>query len=163
MGRIKKRKLLSKTLSYYIAFGGLLFLIALPFYYFYYQGYYIHEIDEYLVGQKDEVIKNSLNTLRIEEIPLWNKFNTNKKILPDNGETEASRFITSECYDEHEKKNVPCRILYSKIQVEEKEYVLSIRLSIYEAKKIIKFGTALQLIFFFYSVARICSYYASLI
>ncbi|MDR1054333.1 MAG: HAMP domain-containing histidine kinase [Prevotellaceae bacterium] len=85
----------------------------------------------------------------MEEIPLWNKFNSNKKILPDDGETETSRFITSECYDEHEKKNVLCRILYSKIQVEGKEYVLSIFLNIYEAKKIIQFGTAFQLIFFF--------------
>jgi signal transduction histidine kinase len=149
MGRIKKRKLLNKTLSYYLAFGGLLLLIALPSYYFYYQKYYVHEIDEYLLGQKDEITKNRLNTLRLEEIPLWNKFNSNKKILPDDGETETSRFITSECYDEHEKKNVLCRILYSKIQVEGKEYVLSIFLNIYEAKKIIQFGTAFQLIFFF--------------
>ena len=148
MDRVKKRKLLSKTLSYYVAFGILLLLIALPFYYFYYQRYYIHEIDEYLLGQKDEICKKGLNTLRVDEIPLWNKFNIDKKILLDDGQTETSRFVTSECYDEHEKENIACRILYSRIKIEGKDYILSIHLSIYEAKKIIQFGTVLHLIFF---------------
>ena len=146
---MKQKKLLNKTLSYYLIFGGLMILIVMPSYYFFYNKYYVHEIDEYLLSQKENIYKKSLKTLSLEDIPDWNKYNDNEEIITDNGQTEENIYTTAYIYDTHEGEEEAYRVLNSKIQIEGMNHILIIRLSMFEAKKIIWSGTILQLVFFF--------------
>jgi signal transduction histidine kinase len=150
MDRMKKRKLLNQTLHYYLAFGCLIVLIVVPSYYFLYNKYYIHEIDEFLLYQKEKIYSKSLKTLKITEISVWNQYNDNEKIIPDNGQENNNVYTTAKFPDEREVAHEDFRILYSKIKIEDKDYVLMIRLSTFEAKKIILSGTIIQFMFFFF-------------
>lgn len=135
-------------LEYYLAFGFVLLLLTVPLFYILHKKYYAHEIEEYLVEQKDKTYAKSLQSLQIEEIPVWNRFNDDKAILPDSGQQEKNRFIIENLYSEREKKNEPHHVLYSKIQIEDKPYILMLRLSIYEAQKIIKTTSIFQIFLF---------------
>ncbi len=146
---MKQRRLLNKTLLYYLAFGGLMILTAISAYYLYYNKYYLHEIDEYLLERQNEVHHKSLATLTPAEIPLWNRFNDNDEaILPDNGQTEEYRFVTEQLYNENEEENTSYRVLYSRLTIGNEDHILQLRLSMYEAKKIIKSGIVLQIVLF---------------
>lgn len=146
---MKRRKLLHKTLTCYLVFGAILLLAAMPLYYFYYDRHYTYETDEYLLGQKDKIYRKSLNTLRADEIPAWNRYNDNEEILPDNGQMEENTFVTENIYDDHEKGTITHRVLYSRIKIGDEYRILRVPISTYEAKKIMWSGAVLQLVFFF--------------
>ena len=110
---MKKRKLLNQTLFYYLAFGGLIVLIIVPSYYFFYNQYYVHEIDEFLLYQKEKIYRKSLRTLKISEIPVWNQYNDNEEIIPDNGQEGDNVYTTAKFPDEQEVAHEDFRILYS--------------------------------------------------
>jgi len=145
---MKSKKLLNKTLYYYLIFGSLMILMAIPSYYYFYNRYYIHEIDEYLFGQKEIIVRKSLKTLKPEDISTWNKFNDKGTIFPDTGQVAPTIFITRRFNDEPEEENEPYRVLYSKVKIGNEDHILMVRQSIYEAKKIIKSATMLQLFLF---------------
>ncbi|MDR1632426.1 MAG: HAMP domain-containing histidine kinase [Dysgonamonadaceae bacterium] len=146
---MKRKKLLNKTLRYYLFSGGLMALVAIPLYYLGYNIYYIQETDEFLLEQSNNIYLKSLETLTENKIHVWNKYNHEAEILPDNGQKEENVFVTRKFYDSHEDEEVECRVLYSKIKIEDGNYLLMNRLSMLEAKKIIRSGTALHLAFFF--------------
>ena len=145
---MKKQKLLNKTLRYYLGYGLLAALFIVPVFYLLMNKYYLHEIDEYLYLQRERVIENSLKTLQISEIPVWNKFNDEETILPYTGKTNDDLFVTENIYNEHEKGFIPYRILYSPVKIEGENYVLTIRLNIYETRKILQSSALLQLLLF---------------
>jgi signal transduction histidine kinase len=150
MGGMKTRKLLNETLIYYSKFGFVLLLLTVPLFYFVYEKHYAHEIDEFLLEKKNEFIEKSIQSLKIEEIPLWNRFNDDDEvILPYSGQQEENRFTNEKFYYEQEEKYEPYRILYTKVYIENMPYILMVRSSIHEAQKIIQFSTLLQFMMFF--------------
>jgi signal transduction histidine kinase len=148
MDGMKRKRLLNKTLRYYMVSGGLMVLVAIPLYYFCYDQYYLHETDEFLLEQKNNILGKSLETLTADEIRTWNRYNHETEILPDNGQEEEHVFATRKFYDSHEDEEVDCRVLYSKIKIKGRNYILMNRLNMLEAKKIIRSGMALHLAFF---------------
>ncbi len=145
---MRYKKLLNKTLHYYVVFGILFFAIAIPSFYFFVDKNYVHEIDEYLTLQQERAWNNSLQTLTIEEISVWNHFNNDKIILPDSAQQQPTIFFTKKYYNEQEKENQFYRVSYSKIKIEGKPYILEIRFNIYEAKRNIESGITIQLLLF---------------
>ena len=145
---MKQQKLLNKTLRYYLFFGLLMALCIVQAFYGVMKKYHIHEIDEYLLLQHDNIAKKSLQTLKISEIPAWNEYNLDQSILPDTGQTITNTFITAYFYSEHEKGNEPFRMLRSPVEIEGGKYILTIRINIYEARKILLSSSVLQLLLF---------------
>jgi signal transduction histidine kinase len=149
MGGMKKRKLLNETLVYYSKFGIILLLLTVPLFYYLYDKHYAHEMDESLIGRKEEFIHKSLQSLRIEEIPVWNKFNDeDERILPDRSQREENVFAVEYFHDEQERKEAPYRVLYSKIQIENQPYILMVKLNIHEARNIFRSAILFQFIMF---------------
>ena len=145
---MKQRKLLNKTLLYYLFFGLLMSFCIVPAFYAVMKKYHIHEIDEYLLLQCEKIIEKSLQTLKISEIPAWNEFNLDQTILPDTEQTDKNSFSTEYFYSEHEKGDEPFRILRSPVEIEGVKYILTIRINIYEARKILLSSSLLQLLLF---------------
>ena len=145
---MKQQKLLNQTLRYYLGYGLLMALFIVTVFYLLFKQHYTHEIDEYLLMQREKVVNKSLRTLKISEIPVWNQFNIEEIILPDTGQIKENVFTTEYIYSEHEKGNEPHRVLYSRVEVEGEKYILAIRMSIYEARKILLSSSLLQLLLF---------------
>ncbi|KAA6330308.1 Signal-transduction histidine kinase senX3, partial [termite gut metagenome] len=147
---MKTRKLLNETLIYYSKFGIILLLLTVPVFYYFYDKHYAHEIDEFLLEKKEEFNKKSLQSLKIEEIPMWNRFNDDDEvILPHANQQEENRFVNEDFYYAQERKKESYRVLYAKIQIENRPYILMVRLNIHETQKIIKSANLLQFFLFF--------------
>ena len=145
---MKQQKLLFKTLRYYLGYGLLAALFVVPVFYLYINKYYLHEIDDYLYQQRKKIVENSLKMLKISEIQMWNHFNDEESILPDDGRTMDDIFITENIYDKHEKEFMPYRILYSPVEIECEKYILTIRINIDETRKILQSSALLLLLLF---------------
>jgi signal transduction histidine kinase len=147
---MKTRKLLNETLIYYSKFGIILLLLTVPVFYYFYDKHYAREIDEFLLERKEEFNKKSLQSLKIEEIPMWNRFNDDDEvILPNADQQEENRFANEDVYYIQERKKESYRALYAKIQIENQPYILMVRLNIHETRKIIKSANLLQFFLFF--------------
>ena len=145
---MKEQKLLRKTLRYYLEYGLLMAFFIVPVFYLLMKQYYLHEIDEYLYLQREKIIKETFNTLQISEISTWNRFNVEEAILPYTGQSEKDIFVTENIYDEHEKGYIPYRFLYSPVEIEGEKFILTLRLNIYESRKILQSSALLQLLLF---------------
>jgi len=145
---MKEQKLLYKTLRYYLRYGLLTALFIVPVFYLLMKKYYLHEIDEYLYLQREKMVVENFKTLKISEIPTWNLFNLEETILPDTGQVKTDIFITRPVYSDHEKDYIPYRFLYSPVEIEGEKYILTVRLNIYESRKILQSSALLQLLLF---------------
>jgi len=145
---MKQNKLLNKTLRYYLVFGFLMALFIVPVFYVAMRKYYNHEIDEYLSWQRKLFFERSLKYLKISEITTWNQFNDEETIFLDTGQIEDDFFVTEYLYSKYEGKCIPYRILYSQVDIEGEKYILTIRLNIYETRKILQTSALLQLFLF---------------
>jgi signal transduction histidine kinase len=149
MGGMKTRKLLNQTLIYYSIVGIILLLLTLPLFYYAYSRYYSHEIDEDLIEREEKFEKESIKSLKIEEIAVWNKFNDeDERILSNLNQQEKNRFTSEYLYNDKEGRKEFYRVLYSRIQIEDKPYILMVRMSTHEARKIIQSTTWFQFVFF---------------
>ena len=145
---MKQQKLLNKTLRYYLVLGLLMALFIVPVFYVAMRKYYYHEIDEYLDWQRTLFIEKSLHSLKISEIPAWNQFNGEEAIFLNTGQIENDIFVTEYIYSQYEGKHIPYRILYSPVDIEGEKYILTIRLNIFETRKILQTSSLLQLLLF---------------
>ena len=152
---MKQRKLINKTLYYYLGYGLLMALFVVMAFYLLMGQYHTHEIDEFLFMQRDKVVQKSLRTLKVSEIPVWNQFNMEEIFLSDTEQLEDNVFTTEYIYSEYEKKYEPHRVLYSRVEIEGEKYILAIRLSVYEARKILLSSSLLQLLLFVCMIASL--------
>ena len=145
---MKQRKLLNKTLRYYLGYGLLITLFTVPAFYLLMMRYHVREMDEILWMQRGKIVEKSISTLLISEIPTWNQFNAEEAILPDTGQTEENIFVTEDIFSEHVKRYEPQRVLYSRVEIEGESYILTIRASISETWKILLASACAQLLLF---------------
>ena len=75
-GRMKQKKLLNKTLHHYLVYGLVIAMVVIPVFYVLMRWYIIHELDEFLMEERNITIEKSLQTLKISEISEWNRFNS---------------------------------------------------------------------------------------
>jgi len=143
--RMKQSKLMNKTLRYYLGYTLLVTFIIIPLFYVLTRKYLIHEIDKHLYHQRNMVVEESLVTLKINEIPDWNRFNKEQAILPNNGQIEDNRIFTEKVYCEYSKKNEPYRILHSRVEIEGEKYIITIRFNLEESWKFLEIMAWLML------------------
>jgi Na+/H+-dicarboxylate symporter len=74
------KKLLNKTLRYYITFSLVVMLLGVPLFFFINQWLYIHEADEALQVQKEEFVKFFVPQIKDNEIEIFNKLNSDLHI-----------------------------------------------------------------------------------
>jgi len=145
---MKRHKLLNKTLRYYIGFGLLMALLIEPVFYLLIKKFQLHEIDEYLYLQLENIKEKSIKTLKISEIPDWNRFNSANTIFPVTEQTDALVFKTESVFNEVEQKYEPYRVIYAPIEIECEKFNLAIQMSIVESQKILQSSVLLQLLLF---------------
>lgn len=126
------KNLLHKTQRIYFIFLALLFAIAFPLFYIMFKELYLEEIDEMLFLKKTEFKNNYISTLKINDIPNWNRFNAILKIeTPLN--IKHDTLYTTMLYNIDEKEYEPYRILKAPIFIENKPFTLTIQSSLLES------------------------------
>ena len=131
------KKLLHKTLRYYLLFSIAVLLVSAPMFYFITNKLFIDEADEGIVLRKDEFLKDHLATIQPEQISIWNKFNRDIKIEKRKTDLKSDSLFYRHFYDTLEKESEPYRVMYSPIKIDEIPYTLMVRTNLVESEDII--------------------------
>jgi signal transduction histidine kinase len=122
------KKLLYKTEQIYLIFSIVTFIIVAPLFYFISEKLYLDNADESLILRKYLFTHNSLPILKESDIPIWNKFNPDIKILPDKGIKKDTLFFTS-YFEDLDKEYESFRELNAPIFIDHKPYTFSARIN----------------------------------
>ncbi|WP_447640349.1 MULTISPECIES: sensor histidine kinase [Chitinophagaceae] len=131
-------RLLNRTLLYYSFFATVILLLSAPFIYWTMERLYKDDVDEAILLRRDEFELNNRQSLRISDIPVWNKFNRDTRILPDTVKCSPKDSIVQQVfYDALVPEWEPYRVLYKDVSIEGKTFVLMIRLNLVESDDLI--------------------------
>ncbi len=130
------KKLLQKTQRIYLIYFVVVILITAPLFYFIIHRMYISNADESLRLREYEFRQNNIATLRKADIPTWNKYNPDVKILADKGLTKDSLFYTY-YYETQDNENELYRELNTPVMIEGMPYTLSARINLIESEDLI--------------------------
>lgn len=130
------KKLLNKTTANLLVFSIIILLVAAPIFYFLSHKLYVDETDETLKLHKEEFIKDDLPGFTKSDIPLWNKYNRNIKIIPFQNQDDELLF-TKVYYDKIADENEPYRELNAPITIEGSRYTFQGRVNMIESEDMI--------------------------
>jgi signal transduction histidine kinase len=157
-------RLLNKTLLYYSLLATIILLLSAPFIYWTMEKLYREDVGEAILLRRDEFELNNRNDLRIEDIPIWNKFNRDTRILPDTlSNVPKDSIIQQIFYDALVPEWEPYRVLYKNVKIEGEPYVLMIRLNLVESDDLIRtivwiyIGILFALLLVIFFITRIIS------
>ena len=138
------KKLLHKTSRTYLIFAVLILIISAPLFYFLTEKLYIDDADEALILRKNEFLQFSIAQLKEADIPIWNKFNRDIKIIEAKPLQKETIFY-SYYYDTLNAENEPYRELNLPVTIEGKPYTYSARINLVETEDLMK---SIALLFF---------------
>ena len=138
------KKLLHKTSRAYLIFAVLILIISAPLFYFLTEKLYIDDADEALILRKNEFLQFSIAQLKEADIPIWNKFNRDIKIIEAKPLVKDTIFYNY-YYDTLNSENEPYRELNLPVSIEGKPYTYSARINLVETEDLIK---SIALLFF---------------
>jgi len=130
------KKLLHKTSKSYLLLTSILLLISAPVFYFLIQNLYLEDVDEALELRKDEFLQYSVNQLKESDIPFWNAYNRDIKILK-NQSIKTDTYFYKSYYDSLGQENEPYRELNTPVFIQGKPYTLSVRDNMVESEDLI--------------------------
>lgn len=122
----------------------LILIISAPLFYFLTEKLYIDDADEALILRKNEFLQFSIAQLKETDIPVWNKFNRDIKIIEAKPLQKETIFY-SYYYDTLNAENEPYRELNLPVTIEGKPYTYSARINLVETEDLMK---SIALLFF---------------
>lgn len=125
-GKMNK-KLLQKTLRYYITFSIVVILLGVPVFFFINQWLYFHEADEALQVKKEEFVKFFEPQIKENEIAIFNKLNSDLQIEKNTEGIAKDTIFNRNFYNHMDKENEPFRILKSPVVINDQSYIFSVR------------------------------------
>ncbi len=131
------KKLLQKTLKYYLFFSVIVMLLAAPLFYFISQFLYIDDADEELLILKKEFVTFSTPELNQTDIAVWNKWNRDLKIEKNNVQINKDTLFYQSYYNHLSKENEPYRVLNAPIAIQGKPYVFTAKINLVEKEDLI--------------------------
>lgn len=157
-------RLLNRTLINYTFFATLILILSSPFFYWMMEKLYLDDVDEAILLRKKEFLINNRASLKTDDVSIWNRFNRDTRLLPDTITTKPKDHIIQETfYDAMTPEWEPYRVLYTNVIIEQKPYVLMIRLNLVESEDLIKtltwlyFGVLFTLLIVIFFITRFIS------
>ncbi len=130
------KKLLYRTQRIYLIYFVVIIVITAPLFYFIIHRMYISNADESLRLREYEFKKNNIATLRKRDIPVWNKYNPDVKILEDIGLKKDSLFY-AHYYETQDNETELYRELNTPVTIENTPFTLSARVNLVESQDLI--------------------------
>ena len=131
------KKLLHKTLRSYLVYSILILLISAPIFYYATQRLYIKEADDTLLLHKKEFQYYNASNLKESDLPVWNSFNRNRKII-EGYQVANDSFFFSNYYDTLDAEIEPYREFNFPITIQGKAYTYTERINLVETEDLIK-------------------------
>lgn len=128
-GKMNK-KLLQKTLKYYILFSIVVMILGIPLFFFVTQWLYLHETDEALVVKKEEFIKFYLPQIKENEIAIFNKLSSDLQIEKFQETILKDTLFNRSFYHNLAKENEPYRFLKTPVVINKKPYTISAKINL---------------------------------
>ncbi|HHB52140.1 MAG TPA: sensor histidine kinase, partial [Saprospiraceae bacterium] len=130
------KKLLYKTQRIYLTYFVVVFIITAPLFYLIIHQMYIANADESLRLRAYQFRKDNVFSLQEADIPIWNKYNRDVKIL-QNKELKTDRIFYAYYYEDQEEETELYRELNAPISIDNKRYTLSARTNLLESEDLI--------------------------
>lgn len=157
------KKLLNKTLFYYLILSSTVLILSGPCFYYLIEKLYLDDVDEAVLLRRDEFFKKNLPTLKVKNIAAFNKFSRDTEILGDTVSAPKNKILPQIFYDDMVPEWEPYHVLYQKISVEGKPFVLMVRLNLVESQDLmltltwLYLGTLLILLLANFYITRLIS------
>lgn len=132
------KKLIHKTLRYYILYSVLVLLASSVCFYLFIGNLYQEEIRESLWSREHDFLKHKLPKLHSSDIKTWNLFNDLQQIQEFDPRTIKTRSISRMEYDPVQHEQLPFQILYRKIKIDGNYYTLKTKSSLMESDDLIE-------------------------
>ncbi|MCF6131220.1 type IX secretion system histidine kinase PorY [Flavobacterium wongokense] len=132
------KKLLNKTLRYYMMFSLAVMLLGVPLFFFISQWLYLHEADEALAVQKDEFVRFYLPEIKEDEIAVFNKLGSDVQIEKNESGIVKDTMYERSVYNHMDKDNEPFRILKSPVTINNKPYVFLVKANLVDNYELAK-------------------------
>lgn len=128
------KKLLNQTLIYYLIFSSIVLILSGPCFYFLIEKLYLNDVDEAIILRRDEFVKKNLPTLKLQDIPTFNQFSRDTRVLEDTLKAPRGQIFQQIFYDDMVPEWEPYHVLYQNVQVQGKPYTLMVRLNLVESQ-----------------------------
>lgn len=136
MGKMNRKKLLSKTTRDFLVLAAVILLICAPIFYFVSQWLFIYETEEVLVQHKNAFINQSSRNFTPEDIKTWNRYNLHFTIMPDMGVTRDS-IVGTVIEDSTAEEKEPFRIIYAPVEIAGKKYTYTEKIHLLEMERMV--------------------------
>jgi len=130
------KKLLQKTSRLYLIYAVVILIVSAPIFYYLTEKLYLDDADEALLLNKIEFLQYSLPKLKKSDIPTWNKFNRENKII-ESGVNSKDTLFYKNYYDTLLAENEPYRELNFPIVIEGTPYTYSSKINLVEKEDLI--------------------------
>ena len=133
----KPSQLLHKTLRGYGLFAVLVLLLSMPFFFGFLQKLHLDDVDEALTLRKTEFETYIQDSLKVSEIPQWNRFNRDIKLIDTLRYLPHDSLFDHFYYDTLAHELEPYRVLCSPVRIQNQAYTLLIRHNLIEQQDLI--------------------------
>jgi len=130
----RMKSLLSKNLKQFLIYATIILLCCSPLFFFIMKYFYTEDLDELISYRSNEFIREHLPGFTVPEIELWNKYNEDIQVLPDGESYIFDKTGEEFIYNKAEGHPVYYRILYKKIEIEGRSFILLSRIPMIETK-----------------------------
>lgn len=124
------KKLLNKTLKFYMTFSVMVMLLGVPLFFFITQFLYLHETDEALIVQKEEFVLFYAPKIKDNEISLFNRLNRDLEIEKHQKSISKDTLYKRSFYNNLKKENEPYRVLKTPVLINNKPYIFSAKINL---------------------------------
>ncbi|WP_163394699.1 MULTISPECIES: sensor histidine kinase [Flavobacterium] len=131
------KKLLAKTLKYYMVFSITMLIIAGIAFYFFGTLLYVNNADRELLILKKEFVSLSLPALKPDKIAAWNEFNRDLKIRDNDKQLAGDIFFYHSYYNCLSETYERYRVLHSPVSIQGKNYIFSAKINLIKDEALI--------------------------
>lgn len=124
------KKLLNKTLKFYMTFSAMVMLLGVPLFFFITQLLYLHETDEALIVQKEEFVLFYAPKIKDNEISVFNRLNRDLEIEKHQKSISKDTLYKRSFYNNLKKENEPYRVLKTPVLINNKPYIFSAKINL---------------------------------
>jgi signal transduction histidine kinase len=134
-GKMNK-KLLQKTSRLYLIYAVVILIVSAPIFYYLTEKLYLDDADEALLINKIKFLRYSAPKLKKSDIPIWNKYNREDKIVESKIISKDTLFYKN-YYDTLLSENEPYRELKFSVLIEGTPYTYSSKINLVEKEDLV--------------------------
>lgn len=132
------KSLINKNFSQFLLCVTIILIGCAPLFFFIMKYCYTKDLDELIVYRYNEFLEETLPRFNVSEIKVWNKYNEDIQILPYADSYILGKTVEEFLFNKAEGHNIDYRILYEKVEMDGKPYILMSRIPMIETNDLLR-------------------------